>query len=182
MQDEIWKDVDGYDGKYQVSNHGNMRMIIVYRCPRRPRPPATKPMKNNTHNLGYKRIGLRKNGKTKNWYIHQLVARAFIPNPLSKPEVNHIDCNKANNHISNLEWCTKKENMRHRKLMGLYDTQPKGSSHPGSKLIESDIPKMRALRTLGVPGEIIAAAFNISEGTLYSSIRGETWKHINPAE
>lgn len=66
-----------------------------------------------TTDTGYKQIGRTVNGKRRTLQVHRLVAMAYIPNPENKPEVNHKDGNKANNHVSNLEWCTRKENQRH---------------------------------------------------------------------
>ena len=94
---EIWKDIKGYEGLYQVSNLGNVKSL--------------KTNKNlySSNAKGYRRVGLFK-GKRKGYSIHRLVAQAFIPNPENKPCVNHKDCNRANNNVNNLEWCTHKEN------------------------------------------------------------------------
>ena len=70
-------------------------------------------MKAGKHRDGYLKIGLCKNGKVKYYLVHRLVAQAFIPNPQNKSEVNHIDEDKENNYVENLEWCTHIENMRH---------------------------------------------------------------------
>lgn len=110
---EIWKDVKGYEGLYQVSNFGNVASLN-YRC------------KGKKHNLsqsiakvGYPVVVLC-NGKSQIMhYVHRLVADAFLLNPDGKREVNHIDGNKKNNHVENLEWCTPSENMRHAHKIGL---------------------------------------------------------------
>ena len=96
---EIWKDVEGYEGKYQVSNLGRMRIL--------------KNMILQTTPTGYISINLYKNGKGKRTSVHRLVAKAFIPNPENKPYINHKDTNRSNNCINNLEWCTPKENTQH---------------------------------------------------------------------
>lgn len=103
---EIWKDVEGYEGLYQVSNYGNVR------CTNWNHTGTTRQL-TPFYQQGYKRIGFRRNFKLKNHMVHRLVASAFIPNPQRKPVVNHIDGNKSNNHVSNLEWATFSENTRH---------------------------------------------------------------------
>ena len=110
---EIWKDIKGYEGKYQISNKGNIRSLN-YR-----RTGKTKILQPGKDKDGYLLIGLRKDGKKKTYKIHRLVAEAFLENPNKKPQINHIDGNKQNNHISNHEWTTNKENMAHSYTNGL---------------------------------------------------------------
>lgn len=97
-----WKLIEGFDGIYSVSNYGEVRNNKTGRL--------MKPIKNEK---GYLRVGLTTNGKLKCMRVHRLVAQAFIHNPDNKPEVNHIDFNKENNCVSNLEWVTGKENTKH---------------------------------------------------------------------
>lgn len=99
---EEWKDVKGYEGLYQVSNLGAAYGI------KRQRFLNTVYDRN-----GYSRVKLTKNGIGKLLSIHRLVAQAFVSNPENKAEVNHIDEDKTNNIVSNLEWCTRKENVNH---------------------------------------------------------------------
>lgn len=103
----IWKDVVGYEGLYQVSNRGNVRSL------RYNNTSKTKCIKIYTEKVGYKRVTLSKNGKSKNKRIHRLVAEAFIENKFNYPHVNHIDGDKGNNNVSNLEWCSRSHNQRH---------------------------------------------------------------------
>lgn len=111
---EIWKDVKGFEKYYKVSNFGRViskpRKIIRPNgvCVIKPEKEMKLPVDN-----GYARINFSINGKNHLKRVHRLVAEAFIPNPQNKPCINHIDGNKQNNHISNLEWCTKKENIIH---------------------------------------------------------------------
>lgn len=95
--EEIWKDVVGYENLYQVSNLGNVKSL----CGKTPH--LMKPQQNQ---YGYLHIGLRICNKHKNFDVHRLVAQAFIPNPNNLPCINHIDENKSNNNVENLEWCT----------------------------------------------------------------------------
>ena len=106
---EIWKDIKGYEGLYQVSNLGNVRsMDRITRDGRKIKGKNIKPHTNG--NSRYLRAALCNNGKIKYENLHRLVAKAFIPNPQNKPEVNHKDENPSNNFIDNLEWMTSKEN------------------------------------------------------------------------
>lgn len=97
---EIWRDIKGYEGLYQISNLGRVRSLNYKRTGR------TQIMKLGTYPNGYKMVDLKKNHKRKAYLVHRLVAQAFIPNLNNYPEVNHRDENKANNTVENLEWCT----------------------------------------------------------------------------
>lgn len=97
---EIWKNIEGYEGKYQVSNLGRVKSMIG----------QEKVLHPKKHRNGHLQIGLHKDKKRKTMYIHRLVAQAFIPNPDNLPCVNHKDENPNNNNVDNLEWCTQKYN------------------------------------------------------------------------
>jgi len=107
--DEIWKEVSGFNGMYRISNCGRLESIFT----------GSPIIREPSLNKGYPSICLRINKKTINKRIHRLVAEAFIPNPDNKKTINHIDGNKQNNHVSNLEWCTQKENVQHAYRIGL---------------------------------------------------------------
>lgn len=116
---ELWKDIIGYEYKYQISNFGRVK-IKENKSKRfnmgqlRDYVQKSILIKPTTNGYGYLKVRLTdENKKVKNHYIHRLVALHFINNPNNKPQVNHIDGNKTNNHISNLEWNTEKENMNH---------------------------------------------------------------------
>lgn len=118
---EIWKDVEGYEDYYQVSNFGRVRSKDRLRSngDRGYCKVKGKILKNAKNELGYHILGLSVNGNRKMVKVHRLVAKAFISNPERKPFVNHMDGNPQNNHVSNLEWCTQKENMQHAYDSGL---------------------------------------------------------------
>ena len=102
--EEIWKDIKGYEGKYKVSNLGNVKSLNYNRtCKERI-------LKYGINTDGYLFVGLSKNGIHKNFLIHRLTAQAFIENPDNLPQVNHIDEDKSNNCVENLEWCTAEYN------------------------------------------------------------------------
>lgn len=111
MQNEIWKDIIGYEGKYQVSNIGNVKSLDY--IDNRGQLKKGKLLKRRITEKGYNSAVLYNNGKQKCYKVHRLVATAFIENSSYKPFVNHIDGNKLNNNVSNLEWCTHQENIIH---------------------------------------------------------------------
>ena len=115
--EEEWKDIKGYERKYQVSNKGNVRSLDRVSAKGRKlegRMLTGKDNKASRINV-YQLVSL----SGKSYYIHRLVGQAFIDNPENKAEINHIDCDKRNNDVSNLEWCTRKENMEHASRNGL---------------------------------------------------------------
>lgn len=105
---EIWKDINGYDGFYQVSNLGNVRALERIDC-RGQRRPAHLCRFIKTDD-GYYKVGLSKDGIEKRFFVHRLVAIHFIDNPCGYDCVNHIDENKKNNKSDNLEWCCRAYN------------------------------------------------------------------------
>lgn len=114
MNKEIWKDIPDYDGLYQVSNFGRIaahRKNVRFGCSgEKTRIIPWRILSTFPNKQGYMRINLFKDGKTKQFQVHRLVAMAFIPNPDNLPVINHKDENPHNNHVENLEWCTPKYN------------------------------------------------------------------------
>src|SRR5699024_5394641 len=98
----MWKDIPGYEGLYKVSDNGDVYNI-----------KSKRKLKLTVSDAGYHKVNLRNNGSVKTHLVHRLVALSFIPNPKEKPQVNHIDEDSLNNSLSNLEWCTPKENCNH---------------------------------------------------------------------
>ncbi len=113
LENEIWKEVEGYEGIYQVSSLGRIKRKLE---------SGEMLIKISDAAHGYKRVSLKQDGKLKTCSVHRLVAQAFIPNPNNLQEVNHKDEDKTNNKISNLEWCDRKYNMNYgtgKQRMGL---------------------------------------------------------------
>ena len=108
---EIWRPINGFDGRYEVSDKGNVRSFCVIGSNTN-RIDRDNPMMmaqcDNGH--GYKCVKIRVDGHVKGLYVHRLVAEAFIPNPQNLPCINHKDEDKSNNVVGNLEWCTRKYN------------------------------------------------------------------------
>lgn len=118
---EKWKPVVGYEGLYEVSNLGNVRGLD--RLLPDGRHWKGKQLKHAKFGNGYFFVCLMKNKTHRNELIHRLVAMAFLPNPLNAKVVNHIDGNKTNNKVSNLEWVTHSENQKHSARIGLRKTK-----------------------------------------------------------
>ena len=113
---EVWKDVVGWEESHTVSSLGrvmNKRRGTI--------------IKQSYDTRGYPKLNLKANCKCKTVLVHRLVAEAFLPNPENKKTVNHIDCERTNNSVSNLEWATYKENIVHAWENGLYANNCKGA-------------------------------------------------------
>ena len=121
--DEEWRDIKGYEGYYQVSNLGRVKSLE--RVIAHPITGKTKlkgaVLRLSSHSGGYKSIGLSLNGNVGRYYVHRLVAQAFLSSKENKTEVNHINGIKVDNRAINLEWCTRIENERHARDTGLKD-------------------------------------------------------------
>jgi len=162
---EIWKDIPGYEGLYEVSNLARYRKYSTKRI-----------HAINSNRDGYMVAWLTKNSSRIGTGIHRLVALAFIPNPNNYKEINHIDGDKSNNSISNLEWCTRSENIRHAFDTGLKPGK-KGEDNGRSKLSNEDIIEIRKLKNkLGAP--TVGEMFSVSTGLIYHIWHGRSWKHI----
>ena len=124
---EIWKDIEGYEGYYEVSNLGGANSFdrTVKRRDGINIKIKGRAMKLIINNKGYCETSLCKLCISTNKRLHRLVAEAFIPNQENKPCVNHKDGNKSNNNVDNLEWCTHKENMKHAWDTGLIPSHRK---------------------------------------------------------
>lgn len=114
---EIWKDINGYEGLYEVSNWGYVR-----------RKTTKKDLKAWHNYKGYMKVALCKNGEKHEKFLHRLVAENFIDNPNNKEQVNHINGNKDHNYVNNLEWCTCQENIKHSYNNNLVDAEKRANS------------------------------------------------------
>lgn len=170
---EIWKKIDGYDGRYSISNFGNIKTNAyinkhaVYGSAkhkellRNPLPAAR----------GYLRTVLTDINKKQHYIqIHRLVAQAFIPNPNGLPQVNHKDCNKKNNRADNLEWCTNDENRNHAKEMGLIKSR---DQLPQSKLKSHQIPVLISLINSGLSQKKVGLIFGICQQNVSRIIKSQ---------
>lgn len=170
---EIWRDIEGYEGLYQVSNLGNVKSLNYNRTGKERILKATK-------DNGYLSVCLYKDGIKKSYKVHRIIALAFLPNPDNLPQVNHKDEDKTNNRVDNLEWCNSKYNNN-------YGTRNKRSgesqtNHPKfSKqvlCVETGViyPSTRQVeRKLGFANSNISAACNGK----YKRAYGFHWRYID---
>lgn len=191
---EIWKTIPGYEGIYKVSSHGRVRSLDRNTIAFMPGVGSyTRFFKGKTlkqsHFIGSKSspgywcVGLRPlNGVRLPCLVHRLVAMTFIPNPENKPTVNHKDGNGKNNHVSNLEWCTRLENNQHAIRTGLHDphftkNRRRGSASNTSVLKELDVIQIKSL--LGKISQTdIAKMFKVHPSTIHLIKKGRNWKHL----
>ncbi|MFD0768883.1 NUMOD4 motif-containing HNH endonuclease [Bacillus sp. CGMCC 1.60114] len=180
MDREIWKPIKNFEEKYEVSNFGNTRTIAGVFDRKRDEKiikvrKRSKVLKLIDHINGYKYVNL---SDAKHHYVHRLVAEAFIPKEEGKNFVNHIDGNKSNNCIDNLEWCTHKENLRHARDKQLL--RVKGESNPSAKLRKEDIEYIRKHyipydRKFG--GGALARKFGVSVSTINLVVLRKNWNY-----
>jgi hypothetical protein len=165
---EIWKDIKNYEELYQISNFGRIKRLKNNRTMKE---KILKPYINN----GYYKLLLYKKGISKRYSVSRLVSMNFIPNPKNKPQVNHIDGNKLNNKVDNLEWCTISENQKHAFKLGLNSN--KGEMNPSSRLKKDDIYFIRNNKDRYKRADF-AKIFNVGERHIYKILSGEKWGHI----
>ena len=158
---EIWKDIEGFEGKYQISNKGNVRNNTKLMVPQK-----TK--------FGYLKIRLSKNNIAKGYFMHRLVAKSFISNPNNKPQVNHKNGDKLNNTADNLEWMTQAENNKHAYDAGLKPNKI-GTNNSNCKLTEADVINIR--NSNKSPKEL-AVIYNMSRNNIVDILNKKRWSHI----
>ena len=182
QEQEIWKPIVGLEGIYEISSLGRVKSLSrLYNTGNKlaQRIKEENILKPKASKVGYLVVtlsmGTRKDRKTVK--VHRLIANAFIPNPKNKPQVNHIDGNKINNSISNLEWSTAKENVHHAIGMGLRSSV--GSNNVKAKYKESDVLEIRRLFASGVKNKDIHKLYpKLSYESLAQITNRITWKHL----
>ena len=126
---------------------------------------------------GYMKLTLSRNGKKKSVAVHRLVARAFIDNPHNLPEINHIDEDKTNNRVENLEWCTTAYNLTYGHRLDC----AKGERSPKSKLTEDQV---KTIRNIYIKGDAefgqaaLGRKYGVSQQSIRSIVTCETWRHL----
>lgn len=177
---EIWKDIKGYEGLYQVSDLGRVRSLdrtVINSLGRRTFKKGQlfkcKPSKSS----GYVRIKLSKKGIKKYFSVHRLVAEAFKPNPEGKPEVDHINSNKSDNRAVNLEWCTRSENSL--RAYQTWSNTSIGEGHHLTLLTSGQVLEIVGLLdSTNMTQKQIAKKYGVSISNIKSIHRGTTWNHV----
>lgn len=166
---EEWKDIQGFIGRYQISNTGKLKSLLSANGEKRELIIAGSLDKN-----GYHRVNLYKDGKVAYKRTNVLVAEYFLIKPGDEYQVNHIDGNKLNNNVSNLEWVTLKENITHAVKNGLMNPRY-GEDHPNSILSESDIIEIYKSNK---SQRKISIEFGVSQSLICNIKKGKIWKHV----
>jgi len=176
---EIWKDVEGFEGYYQVSNHGRVKSLKRMAACRGGafRTIRERILKQGTANKrGHLNVMLSREGTHKNQWVHRLVLKTFTNECPKGYQCCHNDGNPMNNHIENLRWGSKEENAADKILHG---TVPSGAKHPNSKLTEAQVINIRTLYSNGgYTFETLGQYYGVHLGTIHSIIHRKTWKHI----
>lgn len=183
-----WISVEGYEDCYEINAIGQIRSIerVIYKSNGTMQRLKSKILKTHLNSSGYPvlRLSNLTNGKREMVRLHRLLAKHFIPNPENKPEVNHIDGDKQNFSLSNLEWVTPRENRKHAWDSGLRTREHLpvhyGENKYNSKLTNNKVIEMRKLRDSGVSYSKIAKLFSIHKTTAMNAIKGITWKCVPP--
>ena len=169
---EIWKDIQGYEGLYKVSSLGRIQSNHSNK-----KGEGWQFLDGSVDLKGYRRVSLYKNNNEISKKIHRLVLEVFLPNPENKKEVNHINGNKLDKRLENLEWATLQENMAHafkNKLIPVMGGERNGQA----KIKETDVIKIRSLYDSGTHYKQIAKMFNLSNCHIHKIVTKKLWKNV----
>lgn len=177
MSEEIWKDIQGFEGCYQISNFGRVKSLTRSSSGKR---PIDQIIKQGYDKDGYNIITLHnaKNGvKRKTFRVHRLVANAFLLNPVCLPEINHIDENKTNNNVNNLEWCTTKYNLTYGHRLDC----ARGERNDKHKLTKEQVLEIRKIYKKGdlqFGQSALAKKYGVKHQSIADIVNRKSWKHI----
>lgn len=164
--EEVWKDVLGFEGLYKISSLGRCLKLATGKYPEKILPEG-----GNDNGAGYKSYPLVKESKLKVSYIHRLVAQAFIPNPENKSQVHHIDHDRSNNRVDNLEWVTPSENICYGVAEGRINNKVRG---PNNVVDELMCRKVANMKFNGYTVQAIADELELPRTTVSSVVNGRS--------
>lgn len=185
----IFREIESKGMKWLVSETGEVKTPaheFVYKRTRNNktqeftakfREHTLAPCKTRT---GYLEVSAKKQGKRIKHLLHRLIAMAWVPGYQEDLTVNHIDGNKTNNSINNLEWVSLARNSQHEWETGLVNLR--GENHPGSKLTSKQVVYIRRMLAQGISANAIAVITNLSSETIYKISNGKTWAHLKDAD
>lgn len=178
---EEWRPIKDFEGIYEVSNLGKVKSLrrdVLSKHPNQLKLFVDERILRLVRYQGYNRVYLYKDGVKHSKRVYRLVAEAFLPRIEGKNYVNHRDSDRANDCVSNLEWCTHEENIKHAREFGNARAL-KGSNMPQSKLTEIDVRKIKKRLKLGHKHRDIAKDFGVSRGPICKISRGIGWRHVS---
>jgi hypothetical protein len=178
--DETWKDIPGYEGYYQASSLGKIRSLdrVSTHWKGITQIKKGKEISISADIKGYLKISLMKSGTRKSFKAHRLIAITFLDNKDNLSDVNHKNLNKADNSVSNLEWCSHKENCEHASLNGRKGGGM-GSKNHFSKLTETDVLEIRDLFKIGKETrKSLAEKYSVDYTLIWQIVARKAWKHI----
>lgn len=168
---EVFEDLKGFEDSYQISDQGR---VFSKRRMRGNQIIYGRELALQITNDNYLKVHLCKNGVDKAYYLHRLVAKQFLNNPDNLPQVNHKDGNKANNCVSNLEWCTRDYNREHAVENHLMQH---GEKRPSHKLTEKDVLEIYKYKGV-LTGAELGRRYGVSKNTINIIQRGGKWKYL----
>jgi hypothetical protein len=165
---QIWKWIKGFEGSYQISDEGNVRSFKYSK-------EFPRYLKLSKNSCGYLLVALYNKGLKQYYYVHRLVAEAFIPNPENKPQVNHKNGIRDKNKTLNLEWATPSENARHG-YVELGRKALKGENSCRSKLTEEQVLE---IRRSSLSEKELASIYSVNQASINNVKNRKRWKHID---
>lgn len=171
---EVWKDINGFEGLYQISNHGRVSSVKRQGS----QGGVLKFSIGHQHKYPYIRLQDVRTNKKESWLIHRLVAIHFILNPENKPQVNHINSIRDDNRVSNLEWVTNMENVIHSQKAGRFNHT--GEDNNMSKLTTKEVVEIKLLqRKTNLNNSQIGRAYKVTRENIRDIRKGKLWKHTS---
>lgn len=166
--------IPGFENNYLINPNGNI--VSPSKVDKKGALRNTRILKPHKTKNGYMRIGLTLKGKQKQYYVHRLVAITFLENPYGKLQINHLDGNKLNNNLTNLEWCDNHENIIHSYRTGIR----KPTCHVGELNNKSKLSEAKVKEILASDDSVscLAKHFNVSKSTIYKIKQRIRWSHL----